>query len=290
MKKKILAVTVAMLMMVTFGGCNSINNENDTDSSVTSEPDYECYRTGVCEGEDGWMYIVDIYEMSKGKYEYHIDANNYKHDIIPNCGIMVWNDNPEDVEIMPDNPPSKGQIAEAAEEIDRLEQYLDKMQFIEPININDLKEIELEYFIKEYVVEAFNNAINDTCWLSAEKNSRINVDYPYANTVHKRLSDGSRLSVGFCRIAGTVKYVYIGLEYKDGTFLKDNIVNNTASEQEKKLYAVMKKIEDKYIEKNRFDIKSQLEDIDWEENETMLTLSKIIDEIADKSWSENWEV
>ena len=86
--KKILSTFILIVIMSTFVGCDNKGTGNEDydkqvyDSYVRSPLDT---RTGVCEGDDGWMYIVDIYRVSGNIFDYHIDAYNYKYDKIPNC-------------------------------------------------------------------------------------------------------------------------------------------------------------------------------------------------------------
>lgn len=287
MRRRIVAIFLIITLVITSAGCGTEIKKSD-DVEVMAL--YKDNRTGVCEGEDGWMYIADIYKSETGAFDYHIDAYNYKYQYIENCGIRIIQDDPEDVTIIPENPSSKGLTLEGAEEMDKIEEYLNDMQYNREITEKHLEGLELECFKKEYIVEAFNNALKDKCWLSVEKNMKAQGEYPFAYTIHKRLSDGSRLSIGYCDIAGTIKYVYAGLEYKDGTFLKDNIANGTATKKEKKIYKIFKKIEETYVEKNSFDIKGELEDMNWNESEIMKNLSEILDEYRDKTWSLDWEV
>lgn len=281
--KKILSTFILIIMMSTFIGCdNKGTSKEDYDKQV-----YDSYvqspldtRTGVCEGEDGWMYIIDIYRVEGNIFDYQIDAYNYKYDKIPNFGDEL---------MLLYNPPSKSDIPEHYEEMNRLEAYLNSKQFTEPITVEDL-DIELQYLVKEYVVEAFNNTLVDRSSMYMEENSHISSDYPAAYTDHRRLADGSRLSIGYCCISCTIKYVYIGVEYGDKTYLKDNVANNTATENEIYLYDIFKKIENKYVEVNSFDIKNELKDIDWNENDVLKNLSEMMDELKDMSWPDDWEV
>lgn len=271
MKKKVVVISV-LVAVVLFFVCNtdkSINDENEEKKEKKI-----ITRTGIAEGEDGWLYIVDINGEINGEKKYYIDKYNYKYREIEGYKIKVdhgdgW------IEYVSDNTPGLSQNEKGREEIFVIQNHLNDIQCEREIMIEDFKEMDFTYISKDKLVEAYNAAISDVTDLTDDKEKKY-MEYKAAYTEEKFLDNGTRVSVGYCIIEGIIRYVYIGVEYENSVFLKDLAESRNLTEEQLEILYDIEVIEDEIVKMNTFKVDEKLLSSNSLEIRTVL---QIIEEI-----------
>ena len=172
--------------------------------------------------EDGWYDAFKIYLKENGKNQYMFNGYNLKYEKMENCYIPVIDEKTGKVvdKIIPPGV-SLATLEEYRNDINKINQYFTEKQFDKVININDVKELELDKISKEYVVGLFNKAISS-------KELTETGEY-IESTIFKRVevesdnnSQPGKYILSYTIDYGFITNVYIDFEYNDGTYLKDN--------------------------------------------------------------------
>lgn len=238
MNKKLSLLLIACLL-ISMTACNK-----------KASPAYKFNtKTAVEEREDGWLYFFN-YEYTKTDKFYIFNGYNLKYKHIDGYDIPIIDSKTgKIIDILTSSLPSLALNQKIKPDIDAVECFFSKKQFVTPIKISDLDNLNLNKIHKEDILRLFNLAIG--------KNDLDNGKYSYlpeADIVQETLLSGYQWQVGFFISHGNILKVRIELIYNGSKYLSDIIDNKKADEFQKNIYKSIKEIENKIINDQSFNI------------------------------------
>ena len=145
-------------------------------------------------------------------------------------------------------------ISKKYDDVSNIDDFFDERQFGRAIDINDLDELDIYNFDKEFIVDLFNKAYNSeydkTITQFNLKGCSINSDEDGDDYI-----DGYKYNIGVMHLRRGIGVIRIDLLYSDGTYLSDLIEDGSATNEQKEIYDNFKRIEDYIVENQEVNIR-----------------------------------
>ena len=160
MKKMLLVILIGFeLILIT--GCG---NEKKEELPEINREDIKFYEmNSFLDKEDGWVYYFNIAQLSDGSFtNYLFDGMNMKYRELENYYIPVFDkETGEEVERFKANSVTLSIDQVHREEFRRINDFFEDKAFIKEITMEDLADLETDYFSKEDLLYLFNEAITN---------------------------------------------------------------------------------------------------------------------------------
>ncbi len=241
MKKMLLVILIGFeLILIT--GCG---NEKKEELPEINREDIKFYEmNSFLDKEDGWVYYFNIAQLSDGSFtNYLFDGMNMKYRELENYYIPVFDkETGEEVERFKANSVTLSIDQVHREEFRRINDFFEDKAFIKEITMEDLADLETDYFSKEDLLYLFNEAItNDE-----------HTDYVLGPQQYTRIDISKTIDNCYWQVALLTDYGYperVRIDYicNDTNSLRDNV--EKGKKYDKDMYKEILEIED-YILKN----------------------------------------
>lgn len=229
---------------------------------------------------DGWYYYFLVTSLGEDvKDTYAFNGCNLKYSNLEGYNILLTDQNNEIVGRLPAHPTlavsekEKNGIKER-DEIRMITSYFSEKEFPKVIDLNQLNDFETKNFEKEELIKLYNEVQKEK-WIYKYGRYSWNDCGIKAESSTK---DGKLFQLGYLMSWGNFKHVSLDVKYGDNKFLSDIILENKASEEEKKLYQSFKIIEEYIIESQSLDIASQFKEYDSDLYKRLFTFLKSLEE------------
>ena len=211
-------------------------------------------KLAIVEGDNGWYYQFLIApSIADGDTNNFLIGCNLKYSNFGDVPGYEDVDNPDSYPSITHSQKSTNGITES-EESDIIDDYFDERQFQRAIDINDLDELDIYNFDKEFIVDLFNKAYNSeydkTITKFNLKGCSINSDEDGDDYI-----DGYKYNIGVMHLRRGIGVIRIDLLYSDGTYLSDLIEDGSATNEQKEIYDNFKRIEDYIVENQEVNIR-----------------------------------
>ena len=241
MKKMLLIILIGFgLILIT--GCGAEKKEELPEINRDDIKFYE--RNSFLDKEDGWVYYFHITLHDDGSFSnYHFDGMNMKYRELENYYIPVFDkETGEEVQRFTSSDVSLSIDQVHREEYQRINDFFNDKCFTKEITMEDLADLETDYFSKEDLLYLFNEAIkNDEhsdFVLGPQRYTRIDVS---------KTIDNCYWQVALLTDYGYPERVRIDYICNDTNSLRDNV--EKGKKYDKDMYKKILEIED-YILKN----------------------------------------
>lgn len=249
MKKKMVILTLLLSMITIFILMKGNNKEKENDINDIYSNVYYGQKYSYIEGEDGWYYFFCINILDDaGTTANFYDGINLKYKSMDEYNVLVYDEVTGELKKKIATTPSfrssekiKNGVQER-DEILKVDSYFDEKQFNRVITEEDLKDLKLENFNKEQIIELYNMAIE-----AKLKTERKAFYIPSFELKQKSLSDGSVINMGLYTETTGMIAMRIDIIYDD-VYLSDLVQSNKASKEQIELYDNLRLISDKFIE------------------------------------------
>ncbi len=250
--KKTLTLLFILCLLIATTSCNNSSKQTNLSSYYNFDA-----KTAMEEKGDGWLYFFS-YEYknggkSPGNISYIFNGYNLKYKHIDGYDIQIIdNQTGKIVDTATSSLPYLTLDKEINSDIEKINNFFTKKQFITSIKMSDLGALALNKINKQDVLKLFNKAIG--------KDKLGNGKYyylPEADVVQEKLINGYQWQVGFFIAHGNIFSIRIELIYNGNIYLSDLIDNNKADKSQKNIYDKIKQIEKNIMEKQSFDIDNE---------------------------------
>ena len=255
------------------------NNEKDFFEENKDAINNYAERIGIIEGEDGWYYqfLTTTYENGEDDTNNFFSGCNLKYSELDNYYVPVYSEDGELIDkwsSIPRLSASQKSIngVTEAEEVEIIDNFFDEKQFRREITVEDLEDLELNNFDKEFIVELFNNAYNTDFDKTITK-----FNLSGCSIQSDTEKDGYKYNIGVMHVRRGIGVIRIDLLYSDGTYLSDLIEDGSATNEQKEIYDNFKKIEDYIVENQEVNIR----DVFNLDDEVYIRLYNIIEKFDD---------
>ena len=240
--KKVLYIFIAMFLMFGITGCD---NEKKEEMPEINRDDIKFYeRNSFLDKEDGWVYYFHITLHDDGSFSnYHFDGMNMKYRELENYYIPVFDkETGEEVQRFTSSDVSLSIDQVHREEYQRINDFFEDKAFTKEITMEDLADLETDYFSKEDILYLFNEAIKND-----EHSNFVLGPQKYTSIDVSKTIDNCYWQVALLIDYGYPERVRIDYICNDTNSLRDNV--EKGKKYDKDMYKKILEIED-YILKN----------------------------------------
>lgn len=196
--------------------------------------------------ENGWIFQLIIESMEQDENNnrsFHFDGTNMKHQSLEGIHMAVKDENGNEVGQGKVKIPHYSYVEAYRNELDKINSYFEQKNWKEKITIEDLSDLELEYFEKEDIVAVFHLAIQDETY----KNQFGPYNIVESDCIQKKLSNGATLQLSFFNNYGYVRELNIEYLFPDGSYLSDKVVHKNANDLEVQAQLYLDRIEQEFL-------------------------------------------
>lgn len=260
MKRNYIILGFAILIVLIGSIIWFINRpeENNDEKDIFEENENAIKNYGeklaIVEGDNGWYYQFLIApSIADGDTNNFLIGCNLKYSRYADIPSYEDVDNPDGFPTLTHSQKSTNGVTEY-DDVSNIDNYFDERQFGRAIDINDLDELDIYNFDKEFIVDLFNKAYNSeydkTITKFNLKGCSINSDEDGDDYI-----DGYKYNIGVMHLRRGIGVIRIDLLYSDGTYLSDLIEDGSATNEQKEIYDNFKKIEDYIVENQEVNIR-----------------------------------
>ena len=211
-------------------------------------------KSAIVEGDNGWYYQFLIApSIADGDTNNFLIGCNLKYSNFGDVPGYEDVDNPDGFPTLTHSQKSTNGVTEY-DDVSNIDDFFDERQFGRAIDINDLDELDIYNFDKEFIVDLFNKAYNSeydkTITKFNLKGCSINSDEDGDDYI-----DGYKYNIGVMHLRRGIGVIRIDLLYSDGTYLSDLIEDGSATNEQKEIYDNFKRIEDYIVENQEVNIR-----------------------------------
>ena len=279
-------IILVFIILIVLGGVSLwfINKpeENNTNKDIFEENKDAIRNYGekiyITKGEDEWYYQFLIApSIADGDTNNFLIGCNLKYSSLDNYYVPVYSENGELIDKWPSEPTlATSQVSvngvTAASEVMKIDAFFDENQFKREITVEDLDDLKLYHFDKNFIVDLFNNAYNTEFDKTVTK-----FNLSGCSIQSDTEQDGYKYNIGVMHLRRGIGVIRIDLLYSDGSYLSDLVEEGSATNEQKEIYDNFKKIEDYIVENQEVNIR----DVFDLNDEVYIRLYEIIEKFDD---------
>lgn len=287
MKGKIKYFAITSLFVITiivFAITNNHVNANTFDNKLIAENkgSYTSQRSIHDIKSDGWVYVfeIDYPDNKKDKNMYIFDGYNLKYKELDGFYVPYINSKTgEEIDRIIPNYITLSISETYKKDIRKIGDFFNKQQFNDKITIDNLKDLEIKNFSKEYLVDMFNKA------LASELKTTPGEYYDSSFIDKTSVTSTDENMIGEWQISYLLDFGYISdvnIEFIDseGNYLSDVAQNKNASATGKTMFSNIQEMENNIVKTQK--IESSLENLAKEKIAINSDLDKLLNKFSKK--------
>ncbi len=273
LKKQVkIIMSILLLLIIILVSCiifnNNKNNTNFKDEKEKENQDaiknsaFKMYAEEIDEkqtDEDGWYYyfLISTIDKEQKKTSNFFDGCNLKYNQLEDYKFVIYKDETltEKVKeyytyptLSVSQKSNNGVLA--GQEIRTIDDWFDKKQFQENIDITDMKDLNIYNYDKNAILNIFNKS----------QSKKFNKNQgPFLMNVcsikQDNLDENYQWNIGIIAYNGVIYALRIDILYADKNFLSDLVKENKASQEQKELYESFSVLEKYIVENQKIDLK-----------------------------------
>lgn len=255
---------ILLLIVIGFGITIFIISKNNNKLNSKIVPGSQVHfpvQYAQLQKENGWICYFKVEYSSSNlnqPYYYSYNCENFKYSELD--GFVAYgtegDSNGTFTYEIPINHPNYIYHERYAEEVRLIQNYFQEHKFKTIISLEDLSGLNLELIDKNEVLSLYNEAISS-------KKIEIYGNYPEIAPSYLSVSmtkNNYTWYLGYVKVAGNIPYIYLDIKVGND-YLSDMVQNQTATEEQKKLYERIQSIHSYMLEKQTFELPNEYQKI-----------------------------